>query len=70
MISCRVSGVEAEEVPKSGAYLSFERMCMRIKHVLENNSSMQYERMALKLMSPGFVDHFNEISFRLKYFCW
>lgn len=43
MISCGVSGVDATEVLKSGAYLSFERMCRRIKHVLESKRSVHCE---------------------------
>lgn len=36
MISCGVNGADTMEVLKSGAYLSFERMCRRIKHIVES----------------------------------
>lgn len=54
MISCRVSGVDATEVLKCGAYLSFEGMRRRIKHVLESERPVHYEGTALNHMGPGF----------------
>lgn len=43
MISCGVSGVDTTEVLKSEAYLSFERMCRRIKHIVESKRPVHYE---------------------------
>lgn len=54
MISCKVSGVDVTEVLKCGAYLSFERMCRRIKHVLESKRPVHYEGTTLNHMGPGF----------------
>lgn len=54
MISCRVSGIDATEVLKCGAYLSFEGMHRRIKHVLESKRPVHYEGTTLNHMGPGF----------------
>jgi len=43
MISCGVSGVDAMEVLKSEAYLSFERTCLRIKHLVGSKRPVHYE---------------------------
>lgn len=54
MISCRVSGIDATEVLKCGAYLSFEGMRRRIKHILESKRPVHYEGTTLNHMGPDF----------------